>query len=135
MNLSSCLPTPQHNIPSLMQQTPSMVVVVTRKTHSLPMIKFGVSLRSHFVTLGSTSLLSSVVPLHLSRRSFDRRQEFEPVVSTNTRGLMSFRVRLVQTLLVSISSFRPPFSILMVVWSTRHWSCSPGHQERPSFRL
>ena len=31
--------------------------------------------------------------------------------------------------------FRPLFSILMVIWSTRHWSCSSGHQEHPLFRL
>jgi hypothetical protein len=89
--------------------TPPHRVVVTMRTHSLPMNKFGVSLRSRSVTLASTSLLSWVALLGLSRRSFGTRQELELVVSKSTRGLMSFRVRLVQNLLVSISLSFPPF--------------------------
>ena len=126
-------PIPQfaHNAPLMTQQTSFKLVVVTTRTHSLPTIKFGGTLWSCFIILGSMFPLSLS---DLSRKSFGRRQELEVVVYTSTCGLLSFRRKSVQNLLVSISSFSP-IPILMVGWSTRYWSYSSSHQERLSFHL
>ena len=103
MKLLSCLPTPTHSAPLMTQQTLSMLVITTR-THSLLTIKFGGTLWSYFIILGSMFLLSWLILSYVSWKSFRRQQELEVVVYTNTHGLLSFRGK-------SSSKYREYFSI------------------------